>query len=105
MKKILLLMLLSSPVLAGPSVTGGTPITQAELTQIDAAQVQIFAITQKLALYVNGMTNFYANGIGFSVPGSTQTVVIPASEQNMILDAANYLNLKQQLIQAVNQLP
>lgn len=104
-KKSVLICFLTSSLFAAQPVSPGIPIGQDQLNQIVPLTQQLSDTLIQLRIYTSQNLYLYQQGFIIPIPGSKSTIFIPPDVQSTILDGQNYLTIKNQLIQEINQLP
>lgn len=98
MKKLMFLLIL----LPGLSMAA---VTQQQAQQARAASIVLSRASDAMFQYSNQVNYLFESNFTLQVPGTTQTVTIPQSLQDQLIDIAKYNALKAALIAAYNQLP
>jgi hypothetical protein len=106
MKKTLLLLLMTSPLLAAPkSISPGVAVDSDTLVSTQLQVRQIIDTCHQMEQYIGHTSDIIQKNFVYTVPGSSIKIPIDTATKAAIQDGQRYLDLKNQLIQEVNQLP
>lgn len=105
MRKVVAMLFLSVSAFAGPSITPGTPISQADIQALRTKTFDLALTVAQLSQYVGYVDKLYQTNFALPAPGVAVPGTFSAQQQTAILDGANYQALKAQLQAELNALP